>query len=295
MGLEQRLREGRLARGLSQEQVARELGVTRQAVTKWENGASLPSSANLLRLSALLEIPLEELTGTPAKREDPFRRWGELAVLAAKVAAFYAALSALSAAAVHYLGWPGGAYRFWEIYHMAWIAAGCTLLASALGGRRFSRTLAVGTALGLAAGFLIGAYSIPRSPCGYDDGWIGPLGGWCAAVALGAVLEWREKRPVLCWRTAALVLVLSLGIGLPAWRGSVRFRRLRGQEQGYLAGSISGRADAKAGKPRDTGADRRGADLPEEYEISMPEYHGFMLTWSAGYEDGYAQKKKNDP
>lgn len=227
MGLEQRLREGRLARGLSQEQVARELGVTRQAVTKWENGASLPSSANLLRLSALLEIPLEELAGTPAKREDPFRRARELAVL--------------------------------------------------------------------AAGSLIGAYSIPRSPCGYDYGWIGPLGGWCAAAALGAVLEWREKRPAWCRRTAALALVLSLGIGLPAWRGSVRFRRLRGQEQGYLAGSISGRADAKAGKPRDTGADRRGADLPEEYEIFMPEYHGFMLTWSAGYEDGYAQKKKNDP
>ena len=60
-----RMRALRKERGLSQEALAQALEVSRQAVTKWEDGSSLPSTANLFALSGFFGVPLAELTGTP--------------------------------------------------------------------------------------------------------------------------------------------------------------------------------------------------------------------------------------
>lgn len=60
-----RIRALRKERGISQEALAQALDVSRQAVTKWEDGSSLPSTANLLALSGFFGVPLSELTGTP--------------------------------------------------------------------------------------------------------------------------------------------------------------------------------------------------------------------------------------
>lgn len=57
-----RIRALRKERGLSQEALAQALEVSRQAVTKWEDGSSLPSTANLFALSGFFSIPLAELT-----------------------------------------------------------------------------------------------------------------------------------------------------------------------------------------------------------------------------------------
>ncbi len=46
---------------MTQEFVAEYLGVSRQAVSKWESGASDPSTANLIALSKLFETSAEEL------------------------------------------------------------------------------------------------------------------------------------------------------------------------------------------------------------------------------------------
>ena len=59
-----RIRALRKERGLSQEALAQALEVSRQAVTKWEDGSSLPSTANLFALSGFFGVPLAELTGT---------------------------------------------------------------------------------------------------------------------------------------------------------------------------------------------------------------------------------------
>ena len=61
-----RIRTLRKERGLSQEALAQALEVSRQAVTKWEDGSSLPSTANLFALSGFFGVPLAELTGTPS-------------------------------------------------------------------------------------------------------------------------------------------------------------------------------------------------------------------------------------
>lgn len=58
MTLQEHIRTLRKERGLSQEALAEALGVSRQAVTKWEDGSALPSTANLLSLADFFGVPL---------------------------------------------------------------------------------------------------------------------------------------------------------------------------------------------------------------------------------------------
>ncbi len=59
--LSQRLRENRERCNMTQELVAEALGVSRQAVSKWENAQSDPSTANLLALAKLYGISAQQL------------------------------------------------------------------------------------------------------------------------------------------------------------------------------------------------------------------------------------------
>lgn len=57
----QRLVDRRKAAGLSQEALAAQLGVSRQAVSKWERSESSPDTDNLIALAALYGVSLDEL------------------------------------------------------------------------------------------------------------------------------------------------------------------------------------------------------------------------------------------
>ena len=61
MSLSEALKEHRMRCQMTQEFVAEHLGVSRQAVSKWENGTSDPSTSNLLALAKLYGISAEEL------------------------------------------------------------------------------------------------------------------------------------------------------------------------------------------------------------------------------------------
>lgn len=61
MALHDKLKEARMRTGLSQQLVAEELGISRQAVTKWESGQSKPSARNLQALAELYKVSPEEL------------------------------------------------------------------------------------------------------------------------------------------------------------------------------------------------------------------------------------------
>ena len=71
MNLEERLTALRKKKGLSQLELAEALGVSRQAVSRWEVGASAPGTENLLALSRLYGVPLDELVGGPARAAEP--------------------------------------------------------------------------------------------------------------------------------------------------------------------------------------------------------------------------------
>ena len=47
--------------GLTQEEFAWELGISRQALSKWENGASVPDVQMLLRIADFYDITLDQL------------------------------------------------------------------------------------------------------------------------------------------------------------------------------------------------------------------------------------------
>ena len=55
------LKENRIRCQMTQEFVAETLGVSRQSVSKWENGSSDPNTSNLIALSKLYKISSEEL------------------------------------------------------------------------------------------------------------------------------------------------------------------------------------------------------------------------------------------
>lgn len=55
------LRENRLRCKMTQEFVSEAIGVSRQAVSKWENGTSDPSTSNLIALVELYGVSSEEL------------------------------------------------------------------------------------------------------------------------------------------------------------------------------------------------------------------------------------------
>lgn len=97
--LANRLQRHRKAHGYSQEALAAALGISRQAISKWECGEASPDTENLIRLAKLYRISLDELIlsdeaksddlapaersetspngGTPSKAEDETSHAGE--------------------------------------------------------------------------------------------------------------------------------------------------------------------------------------------------------------------------
>ena len=61
----------RTAQGLSQEQLAQLLGVSRQSVSKWETDAATPDLQHLLRLGEIFSVSLDTLVGQQAAPSAP--------------------------------------------------------------------------------------------------------------------------------------------------------------------------------------------------------------------------------
>ena len=61
MTIGEKIARARRARGFTQEEVADRLGVSRQAVSKWESDAALPETDKLVRLCRLLQVSCDAL------------------------------------------------------------------------------------------------------------------------------------------------------------------------------------------------------------------------------------------
>ena len=57
----------RAKNGLSQDELAEKVLVTRQAVSRWENGETVPNPDTLKLLSALFDVSINTLLGAPRK------------------------------------------------------------------------------------------------------------------------------------------------------------------------------------------------------------------------------------
>ena len=51
----------RKSNGMSQEELADKLGVSRQAISRWEMGTAMPDATNILQLSRLFQVTTDYL------------------------------------------------------------------------------------------------------------------------------------------------------------------------------------------------------------------------------------------
>ncbi len=71
MNLNENLISLRKSKNLSQEEIADRLGVSRQAISKWENGQAMPETTNVLKLCEILEVTPNELFGYEENQAQP--------------------------------------------------------------------------------------------------------------------------------------------------------------------------------------------------------------------------------
>ena len=72
MKVGENIRALRQRKGLTQEQVAQQLGVTYQAVSKWENGTNTPDIALLPEIAAFFGVTIDALYGREEKNNTVF-------------------------------------------------------------------------------------------------------------------------------------------------------------------------------------------------------------------------------
>ena len=53
MNVSEKIRTLRKSKGMSQEELAGQVNISRQAVSRWENGTALPDADNIVQLSKL--------------------------------------------------------------------------------------------------------------------------------------------------------------------------------------------------------------------------------------------------
>ena len=116
MKFEEKLMALRKQAGLSQEELAEQLGVSRQAVSRWELGSTLPDAPNLLKLSDLFGVSIDWLlregdtaeaeaaqtkTALQTEKEQKGHKGFLIASIAFVIAAFAFLIAAIDRMSIH--------------------------------------------------------------------------------------------------------------------------------------------------------------------------------------------------
>ena len=121
MKFEEKLMALRKKNGMSQEELADRLGVSRQAISRWELGATLPDVPNLLKLSDLFGVstdyllrddcksecdmpPVQEMRREMTAKEQKNRRLYIVASIAFMIAAAAFLFAAIDHMSIHLVG-----------------------------------------------------------------------------------------------------------------------------------------------------------------------------------------------
>lgn len=233
MTLAERIQAQRKNCGMSQEKLAELMGVSRQAVTKWESGQSAPSTKNLFQLAEILGVTVDMLldnggqsSETPAeqiyylykleeaKKEAERRKQRKKNLhMAAILAAAWAMIFAAGALAN---GWESNEYTLlgvefysypfgWMVRNgLFWLSLAVCVALALLGRRKCSAAGAAGFALALVLGTLFGE-NPAGVPYGHGHyGWAIWVGGFLLSLAMGTVLEYMGSREPLTLRSKKL-------------------------------------------------------------------------------------------
>ena len=74
MEIEKKLKAARLNAGMTQEQVAEKIMVSRQTISNWETGKSLPDIISIINMSDLYQISLDELLKGDRKMKEKIKK-----------------------------------------------------------------------------------------------------------------------------------------------------------------------------------------------------------------------------
>ncbi len=223
MSLGERIKEQRKSAGLSQEKVAEFVGVSRQAVTKWETGRSAPSTENLFKLAEIFGTTVDILLASgedeknaPAeqiyflykmeeeKKAEARRRKRKknllftLAVIGGYLIVYLAGrIFGTTGEPTSVMGWLFGndptqfSYLYGWLLHqnIFWIAMAISAVPAMFGKTYFSLTTLLGFAIALLLGELCGA-----NPAGaaYGHGHYGWAIWGCIfgiSMIMGVILE----------------------------------------------------------------------------------------------------------
>lgn len=108
MNIGKRIYSIRQQKNITQEQLAQDLAVSRQAVSKWESGRAIPDIENLMYISSLYDVSLDELIKGDDKVSQKIvadasaKKWHTLSVL------FFITL-------LTYIIWFGVRHDIWQV------------------------------------------------------------------------------------------------------------------------------------------------------------------------------------
>ena len=213
MALSDRIKNCRQSAGLSQEKVAELVGVSRQAVTKWETGQSAPSTENLFRLAEILGTTVDflltdEEKSSPTPAEQIYYLYKleqeQKAALRAvqRKARLREALFALLAYLLIYLvgrilwcDFSQSSFKGWLLSsHHFWYSIAASLFFALCGKFLLSRMTTGGFFVGVILGMLFGPYPEGAATGNTHYGWL--IWGivLLLSVITGTILESVKKK-----------------------------------------------------------------------------------------------------
>lgn len=108
MNIGKRIHQIRQKKNITQEQFAKDLAISRQAVSKWESNKAIPDIENLMYISNLYDVSLDELikgddkVGQKIVADANAKKWHKLSIL------FFISL-------LVYIIWFGSQHGIWQI------------------------------------------------------------------------------------------------------------------------------------------------------------------------------------
>ncbi len=316
-----RIRFHRKENGLTQEALAEELDVTRQAVAKWESGKSSPSTANLMKMAELFNVSFRDLI---QEREEPITReeldelkqniqglkeearkhrafieglWkvvvSSLVVTSGFAAIILSAQILLSSTAV-----PDYVLR-WTLENHILTALYIYALIGTIGyGRRFGGIVFAGTILGVLLGSIVGALTSRLTELHFNDGRIALLfcgTVFCVYALVDAFVKRNREMLVVLKKPAArcaldvvLIICTTVFIIIGAGYSVHEISFERGAMAGWHAGYEQGVSDRESGLPANSR--KKNRQIPENYREGSSAYTGYMYYWPTGYHEGYEEK-----
>lgn len=209
MEISENIRYHRNRLNLSQEYVADQLGISRQAVSKWETGQTQPTAQNLADLAMLFDISILELVEPERNKEEVSK-----AIKTKEKVGYKTALIILGVFLEYYLIWlvignkdmnstmleilrmrNSRFYLFpWLIRNnLYWIA----MLISVIGALLSKKLFAYSTCIGATAGILFGEIFGPNpgDPTGHTHyGWWMWILIFLLSVIIGIIIEIRKGK-----------------------------------------------------------------------------------------------------